>query len=261
MIHRRSSLKRALLPTVKRFAPAPVREGAGRVFRRLATWMEDRTPWSWHVTGSLRRTRPVRRNFGWRSGQCVDRYYIERFLADHEADIRGRVLEIGDRDYTMRFGGDRVTRSDVLHAKEGNPVATLVGDLSRPLDIADDSFDAVILTQTLAHIYDTGSAVRSVYRILKPGGVVLASLSGIRQISRYDMEQWGDFWRFTTLSSRRLFETSFPAGAVSIEAHGNVLAATAFLHGLHATDLRPFELDFHDRDYEVVITVRAEKPG
>jgi hypothetical protein len=34
---------------------------------------------------------------------------------------------------------------------------------------------------------------------LKPGGVLLATVSGISQISRYDMYRWGDYWRFTTL--------------------------------------------------------------
>jgi len=38
-----------------------------------------------------------------------------------------------------------------------------------------------------------------------------------------------------------------------------VLAAVAFLHGLAAEDLRPEELDYHDADYELLITVRAIK--
>jgi hypothetical protein len=38
-----------------------------------------------------------------------------------------------------------------------------------------------------------------------------------------------------------------------------VLAATAFLQGLSSRELRPDELDHHDADYEVLITVRAVK--
>jgi hypothetical protein len=40
-----------------------------------------------------------------------------------------------------------------------------------------------------------------------------------------------------------------------------VLAATAFLHGLASQDLRSEELDHLDPDYQLLITVRAMKPG
>jgi hypothetical protein len=39
-----------------------------------------------------------------------------------------------------------------------------------------------------------------------------------------------------------------------------VLVAIAFLHGLAEQELRPRELDHRDPDYEVLITVRAQKP-
>ena len=48
---------------------------------------------------------------------------------------------------------------------------------------------------------------------------------------------------------------------VEVEAFGNVLAATGFLYGLAASDLRAEELDARDRLYEVVIGVRAVKAG
>ncbi len=89
--------------------------------------------------------------------------------------------------------------------------------------------------------------------------MLLATFPGISQISRSDMDRWGDYWRFTSLSAKRLFEEAFPPGNVSVEAHGNVLAAVAFLHGLAAEELRPEELDHRDPDYEVLITVRAAK--
>jgi len=59
----------------------------------------------------------------------------------------------------------------------------------------------------------------------------------------------------------RLFGETFPEAEVRIEAHGNVLVAVSFLHGLAAEELRQEELDHHDPDYEVLITLRAVKPG
>jgi glycosyltransferase involved in cell wall biosynthesis/SAM-dependent methyltransferase len=210
--------------------------------------------------GSLRGTRPISRRFGLDRGLPIDRYYIERFLSAHASDVRGHVLEIGSDTYTHRFGRDRVIRSDVLFVAEGNPKATIVADLTSTNHIPSGIFDCILLTQTLQFIYDVRAALKTLYRILKPDGILLATFPGISQISRYDMDRWGDYWRFTSLSSRRLFEEVFPSALVAVEAHGNVLAALTFLHGLAVQELRPEELDFQDPDYEVLIAVRAVKP-
>ncbi|HEX3035118.1 MAG TPA: methyltransferase domain-containing protein [Thermodesulfobacteriota bacterium] len=210
--------------------------------------------------GSLRRIAPISRKWGLDRGLPVDRYYIERFLSTYRLDIRGHTLEIKDSTYTSKFGGDRITKSDVLHVIEGNPKATIVADLTCADQIPADTFDCIILTQTLQLIYDLRAALKTLYRILKPGGVVLVSLPGISKISRYDMDRWGYYWSFTTLSARRLFTEFFPATNVQVEGHGNVLAAIAFLHGLAAEELRQEELNHVDPDYEVLITVRAVKP-
>lgn len=210
--------------------------------------------------GSLRRLTPVSRRFGWdRGGLPVDRYYIERFLQQHASDISGHVLEVRDDAYTRRFGGSKVTRADVLHPTTDNEKATIVADLTSADDVPSDTFDCIVLTQVLPFIPDVQAALRTLHRILRPGGVVLATVPGISQIVRYDMDRWGDYWRFTTLSARRVFECGFPDGDVRVEAHGNVLAAMSFLQGLSTRDLRPEELDYRDPDYEVLITVRATK--
>jgi glycosyltransferase involved in cell wall biosynthesis/SAM-dependent methyltransferase len=212
--------------------------------------------------GSLRRLQPVSRVFGFDRGLPIDRYYIEYFLSKHAADIRGHVLELGDNAYTRKFGGDRVTKSDVLHAVEGNPEATMVADLTRAEQLRSEIFDCIICTQTLMFIYDVRAAVQTLERLLKPSGILLVTLAGVsHQISRNEMNRWGDYWRFTSLSARRLFEEVFPASSVTVNAYGNVLAAIAFLHGLTVQELRPAELDASDPDYEVVITIEARKPA
>jgi SAM-dependent methyltransferase len=232
------------------------------LYRRLqSAWHKSpyRPPITWVSFGDLRRTRPISNEYGYDRGLPVDRYYIERFLSEHAHDIHGRVLEIGDAAYTRQFGGDHVTISDVLHVDESNPRATFVGDLRSADHIPPSAFDCFILTQTLQLIYDVPAALRTVYRILKPGGVVLATVPGISQISS---DEWGKtwYWGFTSLSARRLFEEVFRKEDVEVAAHGNVLAATAFLQGLATEDLRQDELDYSDRAYEMLITIRAAKP-
>jgi SAM-dependent methyltransferase len=125
-------------------------------------------------------------------------------LDRYTADVQGDVLEIGDNIYTRRFGGQKVSRSDVLHVSPASSRATIIADLTCANHIASASFDCIILTQTLQLIYDVRAAVRTLYRILKPGGVLLATIPGISQVARYDMERWGEYWRFTTRSVENL---------------------------------------------------------
>ncbi len=210
--------------------------------------------------GDLRRLEPVSRAFGMDRGQAIDRYYIERFLAAHTEQIRGHVLEFGDDAYTRRFGGARVVARDVLHPTRDNPAATIVADLDRGEPVPEGAFDCVICTQTLPFLYEVRGAVRAIHRMLRSGGAALVTAPGLSQISRYDMDRWGDYWRFTSRSLRRLFEEVFPGGGLALETHGNALAAIAFLEGLCAEELRPGELDHRDPDYELVITLVATKP-
>ncbi len=210
--------------------------------------------------GSLRRTSPISRIWGHDRGRSLDRYYVEGFLDRHRSDIRGRVLEVGDSTYTRQFGDDRVMQADVLHVEDGNPVATIVADLASADHVASDSFDCIILTQTLQLIYDVPAALRTVRRILKPGGVLLTTFPGITHTGDADWQStW--YWSFTTNSARRLFADAFGTPHVTIESHGNVLAATAFLYGLSDDELRKDELDVHDPSYDMIIGVRAERPA
>jgi glycosyltransferase involved in cell wall biosynthesis len=217
--------------------------------------------------GNLRRLTPVSRNWGFdrvhdgQPGQPIDRYYIEAFLHNHMADIKGRVLEIGDSNYTRKFGGDRVLLSEVLNADPDIKEATYNnGDLVTGMGFPKAVFDCFILTQTLLLIYDIQSAVWNAYAALKPGGVLLATIPGISQICRREMELWGDYWRFTSASVRRLFGDIFGESNITVTTYGNVFTTSAFLFGLTSHELKIEELDFHDPDYQVTIAVRAIKP-
>ncbi len=228
-----------------------------------ATFLHDQgglgLDWKWG--NSLRSVRPIRRDFGWREGQPIDRYYTEeQFLAVYKEDIHGRVLEIGDNRYTRQFGGAKVAQSDVL-GYPGSSGATIQADLTKADHIPSSIFDCAILTFTLQFIFDVRAAIRTLERILKPGGVVLVVVPGITQLSRYDMDTWGEYWRFTSLSMKMLMEEVFCPEDVMVKSYGNVLSATASLQGIVSTELRRDELDYWDRDYELVIGVRAKKRG
>lgn len=212
----------------------------------------------WHRFFSLF---PRSRKFGFDRGTPIDRYYIESFLRENSSDVQGHVLEIGDANYTRKFGGEKVSRSTVLHITNSNNENTIVGDLATGEGILINTFDCVILTQTIQFIYNIKNAILNTYKALRPGGVVLATASGISQISRYDMDLWGEYWRLTDLSANRLFEEVFPSENIQVKTLGNVKASAAFLYGYAVEDMKKRDLDYSDSDYQMLIAIRAVKPN
>jgi hypothetical protein len=90
--------------------------------------------------------------------------------------------------------------------------------------------------------------------------VLLLTSHGISKIGRrLGRDKWGEYWHITTQSAARLFEESFPNSALEIDSYGNVLTACCCLHGIVAEELDSAELDYHDPDFEVIVTVRAMK--
>jgi len=234
-----------------------IREHFWHLARRSARWVL-RVPEPGNVRfGDLRRLSPISRDFGYDRGLPLDRHYVESFLEQHAGDIRGRVLEIGESTYTRRFGGAQVTKSDVLFVREGNPDATIVADLSNAPQIPDASFDTLVVTQTLHLIYDAPAAVRTMHRILKPGGVLLLTVPYITQVP--NGTEWANtwYWAFTHLAVQRMLGEQFGNAQVAITDFGNVLAASAMLYGLSAQDLTRDELNTCDPDYQVIIGARA----
>lgn len=225
-----------------------------RVFRRAGTEAFIRILRS--------RTRPVRLSFGEKSGKPIDRAYIETFMRTHQDDIRGKVLECGDKpDYAVLFGGDRVESKDVLYPFAGLPGGTLVGDLGTGEGIPVDRYDCMILTQVLQFIPDLTGAVVSCHSALREGGVVLATMSAISKIDVDDTDAWDEYWRITPAGARRLFDGVFGADSVEVRAFGNVMTACAFLHGIVVSELDEIDLMKPDPEYPVTVAVRAVKRG
>jgi SAM-dependent methyltransferase len=208
--------------------------------------------------GTLRRTEPLSSRFGSDRGQPVDRYYIESFLEAHRNDIRGRVLEIKDSAYTVRFGSG-VTASEVLDIDPSNQQATIVADLQRGGSIGKVDFDCFILTQVLGLIADLRSAIAESHRILRPGGVLLVTVPGLASRAADRTEAPADYWRFTTDALGFTLQQAFGADNVSLHSYGNVLTAVASLMGMAREELSLRELDIADMRFPVVAAARAVK--
>lgn len=203
-------------------------------------------------------TAPISHLFGCDRGTPIDRYYIDKFLSENKSKITGVCCEIAEDTYCKNYGHD-IARQEILHYDNTNNAATIVGDLTKHETLPTDTLDCFVCTQTFNFIYDVKSAFLGAYQMIKPGGVILATVAGLSQISRYDMVRWGDYWRFTDISLKKMAEEAGFTN-VQVKIYGNALAATAFVQGVSVEDLREVKLlDAHDDDYQVTLGLIANK--
>lgn len=206
--------------------------------------------------------KPLDDAYGFNRGTPVDRYYIERFLERNEAYVQGTVLEVGDREYTMKYGHGRVTDSIVMHvAHEDGERGIVRGNLETGKGVPENCIDCFICTQTLPFIYDVKTAAENILKCLKPGGVALITVGGITPIISYERRNFGHYWNFTDMSLQRIFENQQDLEDINVVVYGNVKSATAFLYGVGYEEMRQNELDVSDMSYQVIIgaVVRKKK--
>lgn len=208
-------------------------------------------------------TRPVGKLYGSNRGGSICRYYLDEFLSRHSDIIKGKVLEVGDRNYTNKFGtgvkesyvlhfDDKFSSDDELLDKQINRYGLdFKGDLRTGEGIAEEFYDCIILTQVLNFVEDIKDTPDILVRSLKIGGKLLISVSGISAICRYDMDKYGQYWNFTDKSLRHMFTKSNTQ--CEVWTRGNCKAACAFLQGMGCTELTRQELDEIDEDFQVVI--------
>jgi hypothetical protein len=201
--------------------------------------------------GDLRRTTPFT-TWGAERGGSIPRAYIGEFLGQHEADIRGRVLEIASDRYA-RLSRVGVERVDILDVDESNEQATFIANFADAPQVPDNAFDCVIVTQVLSWIYDVRAGFRTAHRVM------LVTTPGIARQAPVEKELFGEWWHFTAMSAKRVAEEIFGEGNVQVQTYGNVLAAAGTLFGLGQDDVTPAELAVHDPAFEVVVAIRAMK--
>jgi SAM-dependent methyltransferase len=200
--------------------------------------------------GSLRRRAPVSLRRGLDRGTTIDRHYVDRFFASHAEDVCGEVLELGDLDVARHVPAHATTTITTVPLDDTTRF--------RLSQLPDERFDCVVAGDVLQRVYDPRPLVKALHRVLKPGGALLATLPGAGAVGVDTVHD--TYWTFTSLAAQALFEEAFPQAKLAVEPAGNVLAATASLHGLAAEELRPRELEHRDATFAVVLGVRAVKP-
>ena len=200
---------------------------------------------------------PLSDQYGFDRGTPIDRWYIEAFLTEHGDAIRGAVLEVQDNAYTTRFGADRVSTSAVVDLDTSNARANLIADLSEPASLPADTFDCIILTQTLHLLRRPGVCLENCYRGLQPRGVLLATAPSLTRVSPTFPN--ADFWRFTPAGVSELFASRW-RGDFSVRGFGNLRTCVGFLVGYVVEELSEAGLDHHDPRFPLTVAVKATKP-
>lgn len=225
----------------------------GRLGRKLrpGTGGARRTDWA-----DFHRFAPVSPLWGEERGLCVDRHYIEQFLAAHAADIHGDVLAFADGVYAERYGGERVDRCDVIDSDPANPEADHVGRFSDVLPPLDHGYDCAIVMHALQLEQDPAAALAAIHARLKPGGVLLTSAPSASRPDPANLAT--DRWRFSAAQLAGLLDAAFGPGS-AVEPLGNRAAIVGFLAGLAAAEIGEEALDATDPAAPLLIVARGSR--
>jgi SAM-dependent methyltransferase len=131
----------------------------------------------------------------------------------------GQLAERLQRRGLRAFGIDAAFDA-VLHVRRTTTIPVVLGDLTR-LPFRSGSFDGVTTGETLEHLDDDAGAAREIGRILKPGGVCIATVPALRSLwsasddyyehrRRYSRPELSGLFRNSGMSIERARYWGFP---------------------------------------------------
>lgn len=210
--------------------------------------------------GNLRRQVPFSTSFGFDRGTPVDRYYMRTFFTTHADALRGVAGEVSEPTYLREFGDERLERIEVIDLDPANPRATLIADLSQSASLPTDTFDCLVITQTLQYIPAPERSLAVCVEALRPGGSLLVAVPALAAHDAHEPTE-ADHWRFWPAGLLSLLRRVAPQADHTVTGYGNLVATIAFLHGLSAEELKPAELRHSDPRFPVVVCARVDMPG
>ncbi len=211
---------------------------------RTVTRGMERPAW-----GNLRRVTPISARYGFDRGTPIDRYYVDKFFTAHRDAITGRVIEIQTRDHIRRYGSGIVAADTLDIDPSFQP--THCCDLAHADRVPSGSYDCFLLPNTLCFLRNLDASLREARRIVRPGGIILATVPGFVPLTA-DVE---DYWHASAAGWRVVAARVWPDCDTTVESHGNCLAAAAAMYGIAVEELTAAELDVHDPRYPVLVTI------
>jgi SAM-dependent methyltransferase len=247
--------RRIDVTTLARQAPGWLRP----VLRRVATTPRLNRALRRPRWGNLRRDRPFSRRAGDR-GTPIERFYSDRFVAEHGGAVRGHVLEVGS-DRCARAHGRDVRRVDVVDIATDNRRATIVADLADAGSLPADTFDCAIAAHVLQFVPDVPAALANLWQSVRPGGCLLVTVPALGRCA--PSAEGTESWRFLEPGLRHAVGVACrpTPEAVTVRSYGNLRTAIAALAGIAAGELRAHELDTDSPEYPVVLGLALTKPS
>lgn len=145
-------------------------------------------------------------------------YKVALPLIKHHA--RGRLIDLGCGDMPYRPEVvNQVESYDTLDFQPRSAEVTYVGSVEDMSFIPDATYDSAICLEVLEHVPDPFSAAHEIYRILKPGGVLVLSVPHLSRL--HDLPH--DYYRYTAYGLRHLLgKAGFQV--LQVENRGGLLA-------------------------------------
>lgn len=114
------------------------------------------------------------------------RLQLEHWIWTHRKALGRDILDVGVYNPRRWLGEGYLTLGEHGEDKPGNLLA---------LPFPDAALDGFILTEVLEHCTDPPAAMREVFRVLKPGGLLLVTSPFVWPW--HGTADYHDYWRFT----------------------------------------------------------------
>lgn len=126
------------------------------------------------------------------------RKYIKSILKNIDFDL---VLDVGTGrgHYISEFGLDKEVLTLDYSPYED---VLVVANIEKGLPLFENSFDVVMLSHTLEHIFRTEDLLHDCYRVLRSGGFLVGAVPFLTKVHQAPY----DFYRFTSFALTRFFE-------------------------------------------------------
>src|SRR5215469_7461324 len=115
------------------------------------------------------------------------RIHMQKFFA--KVETVGKVLDVGAQycPYYPLFKDkcQSYTSLDIVDT----PIVDIVSN-AEAMDVEDNSFDLVLCTQVLEHVQNPSRVVDECHRVLKPGGILIATAPSIYPEHGYPADNW-----------------------------------------------------------------------
>jgi SAM-dependent methyltransferase len=155
-------------------------------------------------------------------------------LAAGRTDLRVLDIGCGGKPY-LPFAAPYASSYCGIDSAPGPMVDVVVAAEELPFD--DESFDLVICTQVLEHVQDPRETIAEIYRVLAPGGAVLASTHGVFLFHPDPPSSDQDYWRWTHAGLAKEFERAGGWSSLTVEPGGNVVACLAYVAAQYVDEL------------------------